>query len=157
MEIERKFLIKKMPEGLKDYPSHLIEQAYLCVRPVVRVRREDDQYYMTYKGSGMMVREEYNLPLDAPSYSHLLTKADGNIIVKRRYLIPCPPYTIELDVFDGIFKGIVIAEIEFPTVEAANGFLPPEWFAEEVTRDGRFHNSFMSGVEKSEIRAVYGL
>ena len=80
MEIERKFLIQKMPEHPEQYKSHLIEQAYLNVRPVVRVRREDENYYMTYKGGGMMAREEYNLPLDADSYAHLLQKADGNII-----------------------------------------------------------------------------
>lgn len=64
MEIERKFLIQKMPEHPEQYKSHLIEQAYLNVRPVVRVRREDENYYMTYKGGGMMAREEYNLPLE---------------------------------------------------------------------------------------------
>lgn len=34
MEIERKFLIQKMPEHPEQYKSHLIEQAYLNVRPV---------------------------------------------------------------------------------------------------------------------------
>ena len=83
MEIERKFLISKNAGAFRNkYKSHLIEQAYLNVRPVVRVRREDENYYMTYKGGGMMAREEYNLPLDADSYAHLLQKADGNIITK---------------------------------------------------------------------------
>ena len=45
MEIERKFLIKELPENLEAYPSHLIEQAYLCTKPVVRIRRQDDDYY----------------------------------------------------------------------------------------------------------------
>lgn len=146
-EIERKFLIRSMPENLESYPSHFIEQGYLNVRPVVRVRREDDRYYMTYKGSGMMAREEYNLPLDAASYVHLLTKADGNIITKRRYLIPWEPYTIELDVFEGIFQGMIIAEVEFPTVAAAHAFVPPDWFGEDVTNDGRYHNSYMSRLQ----------
>ena len=99
-----------MPEHPEQYKSHLIEQAYLNVRPVVRVRREDENYYMTYKGGGMMAREEYNLPLDADSYAHLLQKADGNIITKRRYLIPFHAYTIELDVFEGLFEGIVVVD-----------------------------------------------
>ena len=63
MEIERKYTIKSLPENLTDYPFHHIEQAYLCTDPVVRVRRQDDEYYITYKGSGMMARDEYNLPL----------------------------------------------------------------------------------------------
>lgn len=150
MEIERKFLIHEMPDSLCAYPCRLIEQAYLNVNPVVRVRREDETYYMTYKGSGMMTREEYNLPLDASSYAHLLAKADGNIITKRRYLIPFGVYTIELDVFEGMFAGLVVAEVEFPTEEAATVFVPPEWFGEDVTFDGRYHNSYMSTVKYGE-------
>ena len=52
MEIEKKYLLKKLPE-LKAYQFHKIEQAYLCTDPVVRVRREDENYYMTYKGKGI--------------------------------------------------------------------------------------------------------
>ncbi len=62
MEIERKFTIRKLPDKLESYPFHHIEQGYLCALPVVRVRREDSEYILTYKGSGMMAREEYNLP-----------------------------------------------------------------------------------------------
>ena len=68
MEIERKFLINKLPENIKEYPFHIIEQAYLCTNPVVRVRRQDEDYILTYKGSGMMAREEYNLPLNKEAY-----------------------------------------------------------------------------------------
>lgn len=144
MEIERKFTIKELPEALEKYPCKLLEQAYLNVNPVVRIRREDDAYYLTYKGSGMLAREEYNLPLNEESYFHLLPKADGNIIRKKRYLIPCEPYTIELDVFEDTFAGLKIAEVEFPTEEEANHFIPPEWFDQDVTFDRRYHNSNLS-------------
>lgn len=56
MEIERKFLVPALPENLSSYPCHLIEQAYLCTSPVVRIRRQDDDFILTYKGSGMMAR-----------------------------------------------------------------------------------------------------
>ena len=79
MEIERKFLIHKLPDNLNAYPFQLLEQAYLCTDPVVRVRRSDDIYTLTYKSKGLMSREEYNLPLTAESYEHLKKKADGNI------------------------------------------------------------------------------
>ena len=62
MEIERKFTVKKMPAGLESFPFHIIQQAYLNTDPVVRIRREDETYYLTYKGRGLMAREEYNLP-----------------------------------------------------------------------------------------------
>ncbi len=148
MEIEKKFLIDKLPEDIKLYPFNLIEQAYLCTSPVVRIRRENDNYYMTYKGKGLMVREEYNLPLNKKAYEHLLRKADGNIISKKRYLIPFKDkYTIELDVFDGIFKGLLLAEVEFTSENEANNFIPPAWFGKDVTYDGKYHNSYMSSIK----------
>lgn len=159
MEIERKFLLKQIPGNLNDYPCLLIEQGYLCTDPVVRIRRQDDEYYMTYKGSGLMSREEYNLPLNKESYEHLLPKADGNVISKKRYLIPLSPgeinpeclslldgvsLTIELDEFAPPFAPLLLAEIEFPTEEAARAFRMPDWFSEDVTQDVRYHNSYMS-------------
>ena len=145
MEIERKFLIKQLPANLSEYNSHTIEQGYLCTAPVVRIRKEDDSYYMTYKSAGMMVREEYNLPLTKESYYHLKPKADGIVISKTRYLIPLDEvHTIELDAFHEDYEGLFLAEVEFDTEEDANSFIPLSWFGEDVTYDTRFHNSTMS-------------
>lgn len=145
MEIERKYLLKELPE-LETYENHKIEQAYLCTGPVIRVRREDETYYMTYKGGGLMAREEYNLPLNKEAYEHLAKKADGNVISKTRYLIPLEweGLVAEVDVFKPPFAPLVMAEVEFESEEQANRFTPPEWFGEEVTFDGRYHNSYMS-------------
>ena len=90
MEIERKFLVKQIPEGCTSFPCRQIEQAYLNTNPVVRVRRDNDDYYLTYKGKGLLSREEYNLVLNKEAYEHLLTKADGIILTKKRYMIPVP-------------------------------------------------------------------
>ena len=136
MEIERKFLIKQIPEGCTSFPCRQIEQAYLNTDPVVRVRRDNDDYYLTYKGKGMMMREEYNLPLQAEGYYHLLGKADGKTIRKKRYLIPLDgTHTIELDEFEGEYEGLLMAEVEFTSAEDANRFEKPAWFGEEVTYD----------------------
>ena len=79
MEIERKFLVSQIPDDLNKYPCRIIVQGYLNTAPVVRVRRDNNDYYLTYKGKGLMVREEYNLPLTKEAYDHLISKADGNI------------------------------------------------------------------------------
>lgn len=148
MEIERKYLIPKLPENLSEYKFHLIEQGYLCTNPVVRVRRQDDDYYLTYKGEGLMSREEYNLPLNKEAYGHLIKKADGNIITKKRYLIPIDNgLTAELDVFEGHFKGLVIAEVEFKSETEANNFIPLSWFGEDVTFSSKYHNSTLSKIK----------
>ena len=145
MEIERKFLVSSLPENLQSYPCRIIERGYLCTDPVVRVRKDNDSFYLTYKGKGMMAREEYNLPLTEEAYSHLIGKADGNIITKHRYEIPDGNgYTIELDIFDGVFSGTVLAEVEFASVEDANNYILPDWFSEDVTNNKDYHNSNMS-------------
>ena len=146
MEIERKFLIKTLPENLESYPCRHLAQGYLCVKPVVRIRKDNEKYELTYKSGGMMARMEYNLPLTDQAFEHLKTKIDGRLIEKRRYMIPLDPYTIELDIFDGDLAPLIIAEVEFPTIEEANNFTAPDWFGEDVTYDGRYHNSYLSRI-----------
>ena len=99
MEIERKYLVKTLPDHLDQYESKKIAQGYLCTEPVVRIRRSNDDYYLTYKGDGLMVREEYNLPL---------------------------------------------TKVEFDSVEEAEQFTAPDWFGEDVTNSGKYHNSYLS-------------
>lgn len=148
MEIERKYLIKNihnLPFDLTAFPHREIEQAYLNTDPVIRVRRKDNDYYLTYKSKGLMAREEYNLPLNKTSYEHLLDKADGNILTKTRYEIPLDDHLmIELDIFHGKFEGLILAEVEFPSLEEAKNFTPPEYFGEDVTFSTEYHNSTLS-------------
>lgn len=164
MEIERKFTIKQLPGNLDQYECLHMEQAYLCIDPVIRIRKENDSYYLTYKGKGLMARQEANLPLHRDAFEHLLTKSDGLVIKKKRYVIPLinPVFDskklrengitdipaslnlkIELDIFDAP-PDIIMAEVEFPSIELANAFLPPEWFKEDVTENPAYHNSNMS-------------
>lgn len=145
-EIERKYLVRTPPENLSSFPFHEIEQGYLCTEPVVRIRRQDDDYYLTYKSKGLMIREEYNLPLTAEAYGHLREKADGRLISKRRYLIPFQKYTIELDVFSSPEPGLLLAEVEFPSAEEALAFQAPDWFGKDVTDCPDYHNSALSKI-----------
>ena len=144
MEIERKFLVKALPEQLETFSRHRIEQAYLCTDPVLRIRRKDDQYILTYKGPGFLMREEHEFPLKEASYQQLLKKVEGNVICKWRYCIPYGEYVIELDVFDPPFAPLVLAEVEFSTEEEASLFDPPVWFGEDVTYDSAYTNAAIS-------------
>ena len=145
MEIERKFLVKELPENLESYPQQRISQGYLCTDPVVRIRRSNDDYYLTYKGKGMMVREEYNLPLTEDAFHHMLPKIDGILIDKIRYLIPLDgKLTAELDIFQGSLAPLRIVEVEFDTEEEALAFTPPNWFGDDVTNSRQYHNSNLS-------------
>ena len=145
MEIERKYLIDTLPEDYQDYPCRHIEQAYLNTDPVIRIRKDNNKYELTYKSAGLMSRQEYNLPLDDKSYEHLLTKIDGRLIKKKRYMIPLSSaLTAELDIFEGDLAPLMLVEVEFDTEDAANSFSPPDWFGEDVTFSGKYHNSYLS-------------
>ena len=143
-EIERRYLVRRLPESLEQYPSAHMEQAYLCTQPVIRVRKSGENCFLTVKGQGLLCREELELPLLGDVYQSLLAKAEGNVIVKDRFRIPWQGRTIELDVFAPPLAPLVIAEVEFPTEGEAMAFQPPDWFGEEVTCNPAYTNAALS-------------
>ena len=147
-EIERKFLPKDVDEVLfliKDLPYKSMIQAYLNLRPVVRIRKEDDSYYLTYKGEGNIAKEEYNLKLNNESFYKLLKKCDGNVIEKLRYNVKLDDKLVaEVDIFQGRFSGLILIEVEFESVNEADDFSPPDWFCRDVSNEKEYHNAYMS-------------
>lgn len=145
IEIERKFLVKEIPDNLNNFEKIDMTQGYLNTAPVVRIRRENNDYVLTYKGSGLLSHSEYNLPLNEESFNHLLKKCDGIIISKTRYKIPIKNDLVaELDIFKGELAGLTLVEVEFKSIDEAKSFIPPSWFGEDVTSDKRYHNSYIS-------------
>lgn len=142
MEIERKFIVHTLPDNLESYPHSDIEQGYLCMDPVIRIRRINKQYILTLKSTGLMSRTEDEFPLEKRAYDHMKKKIDGILIQKTRYKIPTDDgYLIELDVFHGTHEGLIMAEVEFPSEEAALEYDGPDWFDDEVTFDARYQNN----------------
>ena len=45
MEIERKFLIKSLPDNLESYSCDTLIQAYISTEPVIRVRQKNEERY----------------------------------------------------------------------------------------------------------------
>ncbi len=147
-EIERKFLPandKEILSIIKDLPYKSMIQAYLNLKPVVRVRKEDDEYYLTYKGEGSIAKEEYNLKLNEESFYNLLKKCEGNIIEKQRYNLRLTDKLVaEVDVFRGKFEGLILIEVEFESIEDAENFVLPDWFGRDVSYEKEYHNAYMS-------------
>jgi adenylate cyclase len=169
MEIERKFRIKQMPENLEQYEKKEIEQGYLCSTPTVRIRKSNEKFILTYKSRiGMedkpnevaLTCEEVELPLTKEAYDHLKEKIDHHLITKTRYLIPINDgLTVELDVFHGNLKGLLFAEVEFVSEEAAAKFEKPDWLGDEVSFDHRYKNNYLSkaaSLEEIDYNEVYG-
>ena len=159
MEIEKKFRIKKLPENLEKYECIHIEQGYLCKGPIVRIRKANETYILTYKSKtkldeaqfGTKISNEVELPLNREAYEHLREKVDGSLIIKDRYKIPLKENRVaELDIFHGYLEGLRFVEVEFDSTSQAEQFQAPDWFDEDVSLDYRFSNSYLSSIERWE-------
>ena len=149
MEIERKYLVGSLPENLDAFPHVEIEQGYLCTSPTLRIRRMGDSFILTVKEkmhslTSAIVNREEEFFLSSESYARLRGKCEGIMVEKTRYRIPVGKYTAELDIFHGRHQGLLLVEVEFPSVEAANAFTPPAWFGQDVSNDPRYRNSWLA-------------
>lgn len=160
MEIEKKFLIRQIPNDLSAYECKEIEQGYLCKNPIVRIRKSNEDYILTYKSKfgleekkdkDTCISNEVEVRLNQEGYEHLKQKVDNHMVMKKRYIIPLQDgLKAELDIFEGRLKGLVFAEVEFKSEEQADQFIPPEWFKEDVSSDKRYSNSYLSTLEAWE-------
>lgn len=154
MEIEKKFLISHLPDGLEEYEVKNIEQGYLCTNPVVRIRKSNESYILTYKSRfgleeqecrDVRINQEIEAALNRQGYEHLREKVDGYLVQKKRYVIPLEDgHTGELDIFGGRLEGLRFVEVEFADEHDAAAFVPPSWFGDNVSDDYRYSNSFLS-------------
>lgn len=156
MEIERKFKVLKLPNNIEKYEKTEIEQGYLCIKPTVRIRKNDDIYTLNYKWKDKNIVEqnaiqniEYEMPLTKENYEHLFSKVDNNMIIKTRYKIPIENKLIaEVDVFHGKLEGLVFLEVEFKNLNDSENFKKPEWMGEDISFDKRYDNTVLSKIDK---------
>ena len=139
MEIERKFKLDTFPEHLPLLHASQVEQGYLSTTPCVRIRSKKTEdavdYKLCIKGQGTLVREEVEFSLDDDSFTRLKSLVHGEMIRKdyRIYQLP-DGRKLECSLVDGgTENAFLYAEVEFPTVEEANAFVPPAFLGEDVT------------------------
>jgi adenylate cyclase len=149
IEIERKFLVRSLPQNLEDFPHKQISQSYLSTPgtfPVMRVRRYGDEYLLTIKKrvEESLSCHEVEFPIEPEIFAQLKIMAEGRDIEKTRYRIPWENKTVELDIFSGRLNGLIMAEIEYSSLEEATLIPIPDWFGEEVTQDRRYSNNHLS-------------
>ena len=141
-EIERKFLVTALPDGLGE--GEAIDQGYLAIAPdgvETRIRRRAGAATLTVKSGPAMIRVEEEIPLEAARFDALWPLTEGRRLEKVRHLIGLERgLTAELDVYGGVLAGLLTAEIEFPSEAAARDFSPPPWLGEEVTGDAAYAN-----------------
>jgi adenylate cyclase len=146
-EIERKFLVRKLPEDLASHAHKEISQGYLASMDdglQVRLRKSGDKYSLTFKRGVGNVREEREIELTAEQFNALWPATEGKRLVKTRYEIPLGDRVVEIDVYHGRHEGLVVAEVEFDEEEAARNFRSPDWLGDDVTGDPRYSNQLLA-------------
>ncbi len=144
-EIERKYLVKQLPENLEKYKHSELEQAYISTKPTIRIRKKDSEYILTVKGKGNIKKVEYELNISKEEYENLFNKVEGKIVKKTRYFIPLENELIaEFDIYHDFLEGHFTVEVEFPNEKICDDFIKPYWFGEDVSLDKRYTNASLS-------------
>jgi len=145
LEIERKFLV----DTNKWTPGNAgtrLTQAYLGLapNPTVRIRIAGEKAFLTIKGrSESISRPEFEYEIPVEDALEMMKLAISHPVEKMRYEIQHEGFTWEVDVFSGKNSGLVMAEIELES--EFQDFPRPDWLLEEVSHDGRYYNSYLSG------------
>lgn len=151
-EIERRFLVSELPAFItSQYRGISMLQGYISESTSsrqVRIRSKGDHYYLTVKDPGLLEREEVEISLSAEQFHALWPLTQKRFIHKTRFEIPHGEYTIELDVFDDNLKGLIMAEVEFDSVENSKKLNVPSWFGKEVTHDLHYANSQLASSQR---------
>ncbi|HHX62333.1 MAG TPA: adenylate cyclase [Epulopiscium sp.] len=142
MEIERKFLINKLP-NLWEFPSENIEQFYISINPEVRIRHNKKGYFLTVKSEGGLKRKEIEIDINECNYKELKLQYPNLTINKTRYYIPYEKNVCELDIYHNI-NSLITVEVEFKSVSHSAEFKKPNWFGSEITNIQEFKNKSLA-------------
>lgn len=147
LEIERKFLVKRMPDELGKFAHDEIAQGYLATESggvQVRLRKKGNVRSLTYKRTVKDGREEREIRLSAEQFEALWPATAGRRLTKVRYEVPWKEHTIEIDVYRGRHDGLIVAEVEFADEKSCAAFKPPDWMDEDVTGKSRYSNVLLA-------------
>lgn len=146
-EVERKFLLKQIPNFLDTSHFVQISQAYLFIDEdgnELRLRKKSDssgdKYIQTYKSKGDLKRSEVEFEISKENFEALWEHASKRVLKKKRYLIQYENLLLELDEYQNNLEGLLVLEIEFENEDIAKDFIPFDWLGEEITYDPKYKN-----------------
>lgn len=165
-EIERKYTINHLPKEVDNILK--ITQKHIYRDPVcsIRVRKSLDlatneaKYTHTIKAKGKDIEKfsiiELEKEITEEQFEEVKPFKGSSIIEKYRIIIPLEDgLKCEVDIFDKKLKGLIIAEVEFASIEQAENFKIPSWFEKEVSHN-EFSNRKMSTKTRKEILEMIG-
>lgn len=148
IEIERKFLLADASWRRDVTRSLRMEQGYLVdaaafkaglARASVRVRVAGDKAWLNVKSARLGIqRNEYEYPLPIDDATAMLESLCEGRVSKIRHFADLDGHVFEIDEFLDTNQGLVVAEIELPSVDA--DFPRPPWLGREVSDQPRYYN-----------------
>ncbi len=146
-EIERKWVLPALPSAPIDLSKGvIIEQGYFPFDEEMRLRHMGDEFFITFKDSGGLMRSECERTIEPWAFRAQWKNTDGRRILKTRYSVPYEGFTLEFDVYGGKLTGLITLEVEFDSKAIAARFRLPKWVrsAFEATKDMRFKNRVLA-------------
>lgn len=134
-QIERKFILPSWPRLLSSYHSQNIRQGYLAVDSngsEALIKDCDGQYSLSVKYGRNLTRQENETEINSVQFNVLWPATEGRRFEKERRTVSYANHQIEIDLYKGILKGLVVAEVKFKDEIESENFYPPRWLGREV-------------------------
>jgi CYTH domain-containing protein len=158
IELEKTYLIKKLPVDLENFPHKEIADMYIpaqSAHPALRLRKKGDKFEMTKKqpiGDDFSEQEEHTIKLNKEEFDSLMQVA-GKKVRKIRYDYVYEGNRAEVDIFKDDLEGLALVDFEFTDVKKKNAFKMPDFCLVDVTQDTIFAGGMLCGKKYSDIEA----
>jgi adenylate cyclase len=156
VEIERKYLLKYIPEGLEDCEHKEILDIYIPKEhphSAIRLRKNGNSYEITkktVKSEDRTIRHEETIILTKEEFD-TLSKIDGKISHKIRYHYFHNGKMFEIDIFLGALRGLIMVDVEFKNIKSKDDILMPEFCIADITSEMWSAGGLLCGKSYSDI------
>ena len=146
LEIERKYLLKPLPPEVRAVRGLPILQGYLAYdeHTEVRLRQHGKNCFLTVKQGSGLKRNEIEEEISSAQFEALWPATEGRRLEKIRSVVQHGPLRLEIDRYLGDLAPLLVAEVEFPSIEASERFKKPHYFGQEVTDEEGYRNASLA-------------
>lgn len=149
-EIERKFLVLKLPELNNIDPIHY--ERYIIndeANKQVRIQKKDNSYELELKIKINDFEYEKTKKNISKSEFKKLSASCHKSIIRDSYLVnTCPNITIKK--YFGDYEGLIRAEVEYENAEQMQTFKLPEWLGNEITGTNLGNDNKLARLSRNE-------
>lgn len=157
LELERTYLLTKIPKGLKSCKFVEIIDLYIPAskaHPVMRIRKKGDKLEITKKvpnNNDASNQTEHTIPLSELEFNVLLS-VPGKKLRKLRYYFPVDKKVAEIDVFQDELAGLIVVDFEFSNLAEKEDFKAPDFCSEDITQEEFIAGGYLAGKTYADIK-----